>query len=130
MKKLLKDGREKKGLKTREVAQLLHIDQALISKFENGLRFPTRTQVKQLAELFEIDYETLMISWLKEKILHEIGEDEFALKAILAVEEHLTQSVKTLPKRDSAMESILEEFDILKKKLDNYRNSDTKSSQP
>ena len=33
MKTLLKNAREQKGLKTREEAQLLGIDQALISKF-------------------------------------------------------------------------------------------------
>ena len=38
MKLLLKNAREKKNLKTREVAQLLGIDQALISKFESGAR--------------------------------------------------------------------------------------------
>ena len=42
MKTLLKNAREQKGLKTREVAQLLGIDQALISKFESGTRKPTR----------------------------------------------------------------------------------------
>ena len=40
MKTLLKNAREEKGLKTREVAQLLGIDQALISKFESGSRKP------------------------------------------------------------------------------------------
>ena len=81
MKTLLKNAREKKGLKTREVAQLLGIDQALISKFESGSRKPTRDQVIKLASLLEIDLETIMVAWLKEKILYEIGQDEFALKA-------------------------------------------------
>ena len=49
MKALLKNAREQKGLKTREVAQLLGIDQALISKFESGSRKPTREQVIKLA---------------------------------------------------------------------------------
>lgn len=58
----------KKGLKTREVAQMLSIDQALISKFESGTRRPTKEQISKLYQLVEIDYETLMIAWLKEKI--------------------------------------------------------------
>ena len=49
MKNLLREAREKKGLKTREVAQLLGIDQALISKFESGSRKPTKDQVIKLA---------------------------------------------------------------------------------
>ena len=55
MKTLLKNARAQKGLKTREVAQLLKIDQALISKFESGTRNPTREQVIKLASLLEID---------------------------------------------------------------------------
>ena len=39
MKTLLKNAREQKNIKTRELAQLLGIDQALISKFENGSNF-------------------------------------------------------------------------------------------
>ena len=48
MKNLLKEAREIKGFKTREVAQLLGIDQALISKFESGSRKPTKDQVIKL----------------------------------------------------------------------------------
>ena len=67
MKTLLKNAREQKGLKTREVAQILGIDQALISKFESGTRKPTKDQISKLSQLLEIDYETLMIAWLKKK---------------------------------------------------------------
>ncbi|HQV36425.1 MAG TPA: helix-turn-helix transcriptional regulator, partial [Flavobacterium sp.] len=73
MKNLLKNAREQKNLKTREAAKLLEIDQALVSKFENGSRKPTREQIPKLASILEIDYETLMVAWLKEKILYEIG---------------------------------------------------------
>ena len=63
MKDLLREAREKKSLKTREVAQLLGIDQALVSKFESGNRKPTREQVGKLASLLEIDYDTLMFQF-------------------------------------------------------------------
>ena len=89
MKTLLKVAREKKGLKTREVAQLLGIDQALISKFESGSRKPTKEQVIKLASLLEIDLETIMIAWFKEKLLYEIGNDEYALKAMNIVREEV-----------------------------------------
>ncbi|WP_417941015.1 helix-turn-helix domain-containing protein [Flavobacterium sp. RS13.1] len=62
MKSLLKNAREQKGLKTREVAQIVSIDQALISKFESGLRKPTKDQIIKLSTLLEIDHETLMIA--------------------------------------------------------------------
>ena len=84
MKNLLKEAREIKGFKTREVAQLLGIDQALISKFESGSRKPTKDQVIKLASLLEIELETIMVAWFKEKLLYEIGNDEYAkLKTVM-----------------------------------------------
>jgi Fic family protein/DNA-binding Xre family transcriptional regulator len=126
MKTLLKNAREKKGLKTREIAQELGIDQALISKFENGSRKPTRDQVAKLASFLEIDYETLMVAWLKEKILYEIGDDSFALKAMNMVREEIEDSYVTLKKSFSKnLMTILNEIDVLKSKLDQFRQFDS-----
>jgi Fic family protein/DNA-binding XRE family transcriptional regulator len=126
MKTLLKNAREKKGLKTREVAQLLGIDQALISRFENGSRKPTKEQITKLASLLDIDFETLMVIWLKERILYEIGDDNLALKAISLAEEQIKYNVsftrKTISKN---LENLLTEVDVLKKKLDAFREFDS-----
>lgn len=126
MKTIIKDAREKKGLKTREVAQLMGIDQALISKFESGTRKPTKDQISKLAQILDIDYETLMIAWLKEKILYEIGDDEFALKALMVAEQEIKYN-KTASKIEISptLENILKEIDILKAKLDTYRQFDS-----
>ncbi|PKH68423.1 DNA-binding protein [Flavobacterium sp. ALD4] len=121
MKTLLKDARELKNLKTREVAQLLAIDQALISKFESGTRKPTKEQVIKLATLLEIDFETIMVSWLKEKIIHEIGQDEFALKALRAAEEQIKLNISSSIKKVSTLlQQLLDEIDILKAKLNTF----------
>ena len=126
MKTLLKNAREQKGLKTREVAQLLGIDQALISKFENGSRKPTKDQVVKLASLLGLDLETLLIAWLKEKILTEIGQDEFALKAINMVREEIENSYVAVKKSLSKnLLLLLEEIDLLKSKLDQFRQFDS-----
>ena len=125
MKTLLKKAREQKGLKTREVSQILGIDQALISKFESGTRKPTKEQITKLAQLLEIDYETLIIAWLKEKILYEIGDNEFALKALMAAEEEIkyNKAISKL-KISTSLEKLLQEIDILKTKLDSYQQYD------
>lgn len=126
MKMLLKNAREKKGLKTREVAQQLKIDQALISKFENGSRRPTKEQIAKLATLLEIDFETLMIAWLKEKILHEIGDDTLTLKAMSIVKEEIENSYKVSKRIISKnLQSILDEIDAMKKQLDSLREFDS-----
>ncbi len=126
MKTLIKNARELKGLKTRELAQLLGIDQALISKFESGTRKPTKEQVAKIASALDMDYETLMVAWLKEKILYEIGHDEFALKALQVAEEEIRYITKSNPNTLSkTLESILAQIDILKAKLDTFRQFDS-----
>ena len=119
MKTLLKNAREQKGLKTRELAQLLSIDQALISKFESGNRYPTRDQVLKLSQLLDIDYDTLMMAWIKEKILNEYGNDPIVLKAIAAIltDNNYSLAISNEPKIDS----ILEEMERLKDKLQQLR---------
>lgn len=126
MKDLLKKAREKKELKTREVAQLLGIDQALVSKFESGSRKPTKDQLAKLATLLEIDYETLLIAWLKEKILYEIGTDEIALKALQVAEEQIKYNVSfNREKLSHTLQELLNEIDTLKKILDQKRSNDS-----
>ena len=122
MKMILKNAREQKGFKTREVAQLLEIDQALISKFESGTRKPTREQIIKLASLLDIDFENLLIVWLKEKIIHEIGHEELALKAL-----HLAEiEIQNIKKTDtslilSSLQTILDEIEVLKAKIQSFQ---------
>lgn len=126
MKTILKTAREQKNIKTRELAQLLGIDQALISKFENGSRKPTRDQIAKLATVLEINYEELMIAWLKEKIYAEIGDDHFAFEAIHQVKEEMAYyaSFKRAP-LSTKLEQILKEIDGLKKELIQFRKYDS-----
>ena len=126
MKTILKTAREQKNIKTRELAQLLGIDQALISKFENGSRKPTRDQIAKLASALEINYEELMIAWLKEKIYAEIGDDQFVYEAILQVQEEMSYyaSFKRAP-LSTKLEQILKEIDGLKKELIQFRKYDS-----
>ena len=126
MKSLLKTAREKKGLMIRQVAQELGIDQALVSKFESGARKPTKVQLKKLAQLLQLNEQELLIAWLKEKILYEIGNEDFALEAIMAAEEELKYKLTpikiTVPKE---LKALIKELDLAKKKLDKQRKFDS-----
>lgn len=121
MHNLLKSAREKKGLKTREISTLLKIDQALISKFENGQRTPTRKQVEQLAQLLEIDLEVLLIAWLKEKIRQVIAEEPIGLKALQEVVNELNPTTEN----NKEVDKLFEEMEALKAKMEAFRNSQT-----
>ena len=126
MKTLLKNAREQKNIKTRELAQLIGIDQALISKFENGTRKPTRDQVAKLAQVLEIDYETLMVLWLKERILYEIGDDNLALRAMTMVSEAIENSyISQKCIISTNLKTILDEIDALKAALNKFRELDS-----
>jgi len=126
MKSILKTSREQKGMKLREVAHALGVDQALVSKFESGARKPTRAQVTKLAEVLNIDADKLMVAWLKEKILYEVGDDKLALQAIVAAEQELKNSyapkASGLPKK---INSLLKEIDKVKSSLQKLRQYDS-----
>ncbi len=126
MKIIIKNARELKGIKTRELAQLIGIDQALISKFENGSRKPTREQVRKIATVLEIDYETLMVAWLKERILYEIGDDNLTLRAMEMVREDIENNyISRKSIISSNLKTILDEIDTLKATLNKYRELDS-----
>ncbi len=118
MKNLLKNARENKNIKTRELSELAKIDQALISKFENGQRIPTEKQIKTLAAILEIDLDALLVAWYKQKLLHRI---DFNTQSIQAVTEILREKGIELTnhQKESQIAAILSEIDNLKNKLSN-----------
>ncbi|MBK0368597.1 helix-turn-helix domain-containing protein [Flavobacterium agrisoli] len=113
MNAILKKAREEKGLKTREVAQMLQIDQALISKFESGTRKPTKEQIVKLAHLLNINLDTILVLWLKERILHEIKNEKFALEALKLVESELLKSEVIQPKTSEKLQKLVTEINSL-----------------
>jgi len=85
MKEILKQARIEKGLSTRKLAELSKTDQALISKFENGFRIPTKKQVQTLAQILEIDLKPLLVAWYKVKLDHNFDLNPFAIQAITEI---------------------------------------------
>ncbi|MFN7099057.1 MAG: helix-turn-helix domain-containing protein [Flavobacterium sp.] len=125
MHQMLKSAREQKGLKTREVAQLLGIDQALISKFETGNRKPTRDQLVKLANLLEIDVEKIVVLWLKDKILNEINNEEWAIQALLLAQQELKVIAKPrIFEPSTILSRLLDEVTALKNDLSKISHFD------
>lgn len=114
MKSLLKSGREAKGLKTREVSELLKIDQALISKFENGQRNPTFSQLLKLGQLYEIDIPSLEIAWLKNRILDTVKDYDFALSALKAAEQELSGTTAEPEIAAASIQKLMDDMEALK----------------
>jgi len=78
--------RLEKNLPLRKVAATLDMDVAILSKMERGERKLTKSVVLKLAELYQHDPEELMVLFLSEKIMYEVGEEDLALKAMMAAE--------------------------------------------
>ena len=79
--------REDKELPLRTVAAYLDIDQAILSKIERGHRKANREQVVKLAEFFKIKENDLLVSWLSDKLLYEVADEDMALEALQVAEE-------------------------------------------
>jgi Fic family protein/DNA-binding XRE family transcriptional regulator len=124
MKNLIRNTRIEKGLKTREIAQAIAVDQALVSKFESGKRMPTEGQVRKIAQILELDTTVLLKLWLKEKLLKEIKMYDFAEDSLHLVQEELAKYIKVTKQFDDNLNHVLEEVKILYEKLQKFRHLD------
>jgi transcriptional regulator with XRE-family HTH domain len=89
--------REDKELPLRTVAAYLDIDQAILSKIERGQRNASREQVVKLARFFKINETDLLVSWLSDKLVYEVANEDVALKALKVAEEKVKyQKMKKL----------------------------------
>ena len=86
---VLREEREKKGLLLRQVAAMLDIDTAILSKIERGERKASKDQIIKLAEILELNEEALIVQYLSEKILYEIKDEELGSKALKAAEQKM-----------------------------------------
>jgi len=84
---ILRACREKKGLLLRQVAAVLEMDTAILSKVERGERKATREQILKLAEILDLNKQELLIHYLSEKIAYELVDEEVASQTLKVAEE-------------------------------------------
>jgi transcriptional regulator with XRE-family HTH domain len=85
----LRELREQSGFSLRKAAVAIDIDIAILSKMERGERKFSKELVLKLAELYKTNSDKLVIDYLSEKVLYELGEEEFGLEALKVAEELL-----------------------------------------
>lgn len=110
--------RNEKKLPLRTVAAFLDVDQAILSKIERGQRRAVRDQVVKLAEFFQIEERDLLVAWLSDKLVHELTDEEVALKALQVAEEKLEYRIFQRIDRDQFIQQIkavLKAFELVKK---------------
>jgi len=74
---IIRKARETKGMLLRELAAELKIDSAVISKIERGERKPARELIIKIARILDLNEKNLMMSWISDKIVYAISEEEF-----------------------------------------------------
>jgi len=103
--------REENKLPLRKVAAILDLDVAILSKMERGERRLTREIVQKLALIYKHDPNELMVSFLSEKVVREIGEEEMALQALLVAEEQIKYKIFRKTDRNLLLQRLT---DVLK----------------
>jgi len=94
---LFRRKREEKGLLIRQVAAVTELDQAIISRIENGERSPTKEQVLKLAGLYNLDIKETMSAWLAEKMIRDYGDEPFISEALREAHNHVLYNLTMDP---------------------------------
>jgi adenine-specific DNA-methyltransferase len=95
----LKEKREYLALQLHDVQARTKIDLTVLSRIENGKRFPTKSQLLQLAQLYNCDKHKVLVHWLSDKVVSEIKYEEFGIEALQVAEEKVLygKSVSLFP---------------------------------
>ena len=104
-------------LPLRKAAALVDVDVAILSKMERGERRLTKAMVQKLAKLYKYDEEELLVVYLRDKVLHEVGDGKLAIRALHVAEKAvnykaantagkstITSSIKAVLKFDGRIE--------------------------
>jgi transcriptional regulator with XRE-family HTH domain len=81
--------RENQGLFLRQVAPLLDMDTAQLSKIEKGLRQMKREQIPVIAQILKADKNELLTLWLADQVYEVVQDENLALKAMQVAEEKI-----------------------------------------
>jgi len=76
------DKRLEQGKPLKEVADFLNINISLLSKIEHGERQIQGYMLKGICDLFDLDYKTLQIEYIQQKIEIEFGDEPYLHEAL------------------------------------------------
>lgn len=81
--------REKQNLYLRQVAPLLEMDTAQLSKIEKGVRLIKKEQIPLLAEILKVEKDELLILWLADQLYDVVKDEKFANEAMQVAEKKI-----------------------------------------
>ncbi|MCE3297072.1 MAG: transcriptional regulator [Crocinitomicaceae bacterium] len=86
--------RGKQKLLLREIAPLLEMDIAQLSKIERGERQANKKTVLRIAQILNVKSDDLLTLWLADQICDVVKDEENALLAMMVAEESVKYSKK------------------------------------
>ena len=84
--------RKKQNLYLRQVAPLLEMDTAQLSKIEKGVRQLKREQIPILTEILKASSDELMTIWLADQIYAVVKDEKLANEAMQVAEQKINFS--------------------------------------
>ena len=81
--------REKQNLYLRQVAPLLEMDTAQLSKIEKGVRQIKKEQIPILAGILKTEKDELLILWLADKLYDVVKDEKLANEAMQVAEKKI-----------------------------------------
>jgi transcriptional regulator with XRE-family HTH domain len=81
--------REEQNLLLRQVASLLDMDTAQLSKIERGERQAKKETVLNISQILKINKDELLTLWLADQIYEVVKNEDNALKAMMVAEEQV-----------------------------------------
>lgn len=73
---IIRTKREEKGMLLRQLAAMIDVDTAIISKIERGERKARREQLIKIAKVLGLNEKEILIEYLSENIAYEILQED------------------------------------------------------
>lgn len=86
--------REEQNLLLRQVASILEMDTAQLSKIERGERQAKKETVYKIATILKVSEKELLTLWLADQIYDVVKDDENALQAMMVAENSLKYEIR------------------------------------
>lgn len=88
----IRESRKTKGLLLRQLAAILDMDVAILSKIERGERTPTKQQLQKIASALTINETELANALIAESIINELSSNENPIEILKIVQKELKKS--------------------------------------
>jgi transcriptional regulator with XRE-family HTH domain len=86
---IIRNKREEKGMLLRQLAAMIDVDTAILSKVERGERKARKEQVEKISKALDLDEKKLMIEYLSENIAYEIIDEDSAMDVLKVAEDKI-----------------------------------------